>query len=71
MAKKSRPSVLKREREQKRRQREARKAAKAALKRERRDRKRDGIAEPGVPGEEDAQGNGNPANPTVGSSDLG
>ncbi len=37
MAKKNRPSVLKREREQKKREREARKAKKAALKRARRE----------------------------------
>ena len=71
MAKKSRPSVLKREREQKKRQREARKAAKAALKRERRDRKRDGTEALDVPDEENVQDRGNQATPTVGSSDLG
>ncbi|MHC4698268.1 MAG: hypothetical protein ACYTFA_16165 [Planctomycetota bacterium] len=37
MSKKDRPSVLKREREQKKREREARKAKKAALKRARRE----------------------------------
>ena len=37
MSKKNRPSVLKREREQKKRQRELKKAEKAALKRERRE----------------------------------
>ena len=41
MPKKTRPSILKREREQKKRQREARKAEKAALRRARREGKKD------------------------------
>ncbi len=51
MSKKNRPSVLKREREQKKREREAKKAKKAALKRERREHPKASDSGPG-PAEE-------------------
>jgi hypothetical protein len=51
MAKKQRPSVLKREREFQKREREKKKSQKAALKRERRLKRRE--LEPGAPADEE------------------